>query len=253
MKPFPFCIQRKIFMAGDAYLNFTEHLEELRWCLIKSLSAVFLGFLASYYFADQIFSFMVLPLQSALGPGRSLIGTGVTEAFFLEIKVALVTGLFGASPAIFYQIWRFIAPGLEQAEKRLVIPFVTCASLFFVGGAYFCYRAVLPLAFLYFVEQYHSLGVAPEIRIAEYFTFFFRMLLAFGITFELPVFTFFLVRLGIWDYRFLWRQFRYAILAIFILAAILTPGPDVISQVLLAIPLTLLYLLSIGVAYLWRR
>ena len=240
-------------MAGDVYLTFTEHLEELRWCLIKSLGAVFLGFLASYYFADQIFSFMVLPLQSALGPGRSLIGTGVTEAFFLEIKVALVTGLFGTSPVIFYQIWRFIAPGLERREKRLVVPFVACASLFFVGGAYFCYRAVLPLAFLYFVEQYHSLGVAPEIRIGEYFTFFFRMLLAFGITFELPVFTFFLVRLGVWDYRFLWRQFRYAILVIFILAAILTPGPDVVSQVLLAIPLTLLYVLSIGVAYLWRR
>lgn len=240
-------------MAGDVYLSFTEHLEELRWCLVKSLGAVLLGFLASYYFADQIFSFMVLPLQSALGPGRSLIGTGVTEAFFLEIKVALVTGLFGASPAIFYQIWRFIAPGLQKGEKKLVIPFVACASLFFVGGAYFCYRAVLPLAFLYFVEQYHSLGVAPEIRIGEYFTFFFRMLLAFGITFELPVFTFFLVRLGIWDYRFLWRQFRYAILVIFILAAILTPGPDVVSQILLAIPLTLLYILSIGVAYLWRR
>jgi sec-independent protein translocase protein TatC len=240
-------------MAGEVYLTFTEHLEELRWCLIKSLGAVFLGFLASYYFADQIFSFMVLPLQSALGPGRSLIGTGVTEAFFLEIKVALVTGLFGTSPVIFYQIWRFIAPGLERREKRLVVPFVACASLFFVGGAYFCYRAVLPLAFLYFVEQYHSLGVAPEIRIGEYFTFFFRMLLAFGITFELPVFTFFLVRLGVWDYRFLWRQFRYAILVIFILAAILTPGPDVVSQVLLAIPLTLLYVLSIGVAYLWRR
>jgi sec-independent protein translocase protein TatC len=240
-------------MAGDVYLSFTEHLEELRWCLVKSLGAVFLGFLASYYFADQIFSLMVLPLQSALGPGRSLIGTGVTEAFFLEIKVALVTGLFGASPAIFYQIWRFIAPGLQKGEKKLVIPFVACASLFFVGGAYFCYRAVLPLAFLYFVEQYRSLGVAPEIRIGEYFTFFFRMLLAFGITFELPVFTFFLVRLGIWDYRFLWRQFRYAILAIFILAAILTPGPDVVSQILLAIPLTLLYVLSIGVAYLWRR
>ncbi|MGH7846804.1 MAG: twin-arginine translocase subunit TatC, partial [Candidatus Binatia bacterium] len=91
------------------------------------------------------------------------------------------------------------------------------------------------------------------IRIAEYFTFFFCMLLAFGITFELPVFTFFLVRLGIWDYRFLWRQFRYAILAIFVVAAVLTPGPDVVSQILLAIPLTLLYVLSIGVAYLWRR
>jgi sec-independent protein translocase protein TatC len=240
-------------MAGDVHLTLTEHLEELRWCLIKSLAAVLLGFVASYFFADQIFAFMVIPLKAALGPGQTLIGTGVTEAFFLEIKVALVAGLFGASPAIFYQIWSFIAPGLRDREKKLVVPFVLCASLFFVGGAYFCYRAVLPLAFQYFVEQYRSLGVAPEIRIGEYFTFFFRMLLAFGITFELPVFTFFLVRLGIWDHRFLWHQFRYAILAIFILAAVLTPGPDVVSQILLAVPLTLLYLLSIGVAYLWRK
>jgi sec-independent protein translocase protein TatC len=240
-------------MAGDVHLTLTEHLEELRWCLIKSLAAVLLGFVASYFFADQIFAFMVIPLKAALGPGQTLIGTGVTEAFFLEIKVALVAGLFAASPAIFYQIWSFIAPGLRDREKKLVVPFVLCASLFFVGGAYFCYRAVLPLAFQYFVEQYRSLGVAPEIRIGEYFTFFFRMLLAFGITFELPVFTFFLVRLGIWDHRFLWHQFRYAILAIFILAAVLTPGPDVVSQILLAVPLTLLYLLSIGVAYLWRK
>ncbi|HWP59255.1 MAG TPA: twin-arginine translocase subunit TatC [Candidatus Acidoferrales bacterium] len=240
-------------MANEVYLTFTEHLEELRWCLVKSLCAVFVGFVAAYFFVDEIFSFMAMPLRTALGPDRSLIGTGVTEAFFLEIKVALVAGLFGASPAVFYQIWRFIAPGLRPEEKRLVVPFVVFASLFFVGGAYFCYRAVLPLAFAYLVEQFHTLGVAPEIRIGEYFTFFFRMLLAFGITFELPVFTFFFVRLGIWDYRFLWRQFRYAILVIFVLAAMLTPGPDVVSQIMLAVPLTVLYLVSIGVAYLWRR
>ena len=240
-------------MAADVYLTFTEHLEELRWCLIKAVIAVFVGFLVSYFFTDQIFAFMVRPLKSALGPEESLIGTGVTEAFFLELKVAGVAGLFGASPVVFYQIWRFIAPGLREREKKLVIPFVVCASVFFVGGAYFCYWAVLPFAFQYFVEQYRSLGVAPQIRIGEYFTFFSRMLLAFGVTFELPVFTFFLVRFGIWDYHFLLRQFRYAILVIFIVAAILTPGPDVVSQILLAVPLTLLYILSIGVAYVWRR
>jgi sec-independent protein translocase protein TatC len=234
-------------------MTFTEHLEELRWCLLKSLGAIVAAFALSYFFSGRIFTFMVAPLKQNLQPGQSLIGTGVAEAFFTEIKVALVAGVFLAGPVIFYQVWRFIAPGLHQGERRLVIPFVLCTSLFFVGGAYFCYRAVLPVAFLYFIDQYRSLGVSPEIRIGEYFSFFFRMVLAFGVAFELPVFSFFLVRLGIWDHRFLRRQFRYAILVIFIVAAVLTPGPDVVSQILLAVPLTLLYLLSIGVAYVWRR
>jgi len=240
-------------MPRQSHMTFTEHLEELRWCLLKSLVAVLLAFAVSYYYSDRIFAFMVAPLRRILQPGQSLIGTGVADAFFLELKVALLAGVFLAAPVIFYQIWRFLSPGLRAEEKKYVIPFVLSATLFFVGGAYFCYWGVLPFAFLYFIDQYRSLGVAPEIRIGEYFTFFFRIVLAFGVAFELPVFTFFLVRIGVWDYRFLWRQFRYAILVIFILAAILTPGPDVVSQVLLAVPLTLLYGVSIAVAYIWRR
>ena len=240
-------------MGRDPFMTFTEHLEELRWCLIKSLAAVVSAFFLCFQFSDRIVAFMIAPLMGTLQPGQGLIGTGVAEAFFFEMKVALVAGAFLASPVIFYQLWRFIAPGLKDREKRLVIPFVLFTSLFFLGGAYFCYRAVLPVAFLYFIDQYRSLAVSPEIRIGEYFTFFSRMILAFGVTFELPLFTFFLVRLGLWNYRSMWRTFRYAIIAIFIVAAILTPGPDIASQILLAIPLTLLYLLSIGVAYLWRK
>ncbi|MFQ5849383.1 MAG: twin-arginine translocase subunit TatC [Candidatus Binatia bacterium] len=234
-------------------MTFIEHLEGLRWCLIKSLGAVMLAFALSYAFASRIFTFMVAPLKGILLPGQSLIGTGVAEAFFVEIKIALVAGLFLASPVIFYQIWRLIAPKPHVGGKRLLVPFVACASLFFVGGGTFCYKAVLPFAFLYFIGQYQSLEVSPEIRMAEYFAFFFRIVLAFAVTFELPVFTFFLVRLGLWDHRFLWRQFRYAIIVIFALAAVLTPGPDVISQILLAGPLILLFLLSVGIAYVCRR
>ncbi len=240
-------------MWRDPTMTFTEHLEELRWGLIKSFAAVMLAFFSCFFFSDRIVAFMIAPLKRGLQPGESLIGTGVTEAFFFEMKVALVAGVFLASPVIFYQIWRFIAPGLNESEKKLVIPFVLFTSFFFIAGAYFCYWGVLPVAFQYFVEQYRSLDVSPEIRIGEYFTFFSRMVLAFGITFELPLFTLFLVRLGIWDYRFMWRTFRYAIIVIFIVAAILTPGPDVASQLLLAVPLTILYLLSIGVAYVWRK
>jgi len=196
---------------------------------------------------------MVAPLRQTLRPGQNLIGTGITEAFFIEIKVALAAGLLFSCPFVFYQIWRFVAPGLSGGEKRLVLPFVSCATLFFLGGAYFCYRIVLPVAFQYFIEQYGTMGVTPAIRIGEYFTFFFRMVLAFGATFELPVFTFFLVRLGIWDYRFMLRSFRYAIVVIFIIAAMLTPTPDIINQSLLALPMLALYVLSIGVAYVWRK
>jgi sec-independent protein translocase protein TatC len=234
-------------------MTLTEHLEELRWCLLKSVLAVVLASGICYFFSEWIFRFIVAPLRQNLQPGQNLIGTSVTEAFFVEIKVALFAGVIFSCPVIFYQIWRFVAPGLSRGERKWVIPFVLCATFFFIGGAWFCYRFVLPVAFKYFIEQYETMGVSPAIRIGDYFTFFFRMVLAFGVTFELPVFTFFLVRVGVWDYRFMLRSFRYAIVAIFIIAAILTPTPDVINQSLLAVPMLLLYIVSIGVAYLWRR
>ncbi len=234
-------------------MTLTEHLEELRWCVLKAILAIVLASGISYFFVDAIFAFVVAPLRQNLQPGQNLIGTSVTEAFFVEIKVALGAGVLFSSPVIFYQIWRFIAPGLLNRERKWILPFVLCATFFFVSGAFFCYRFVLPVAFKYFIEQYEGLGVSPAIRIGEYFTFFFRMVLAFSAAFELPVFTFFLVRVGIWDYRFMLRSFRYALVVIFIIAAMLTPTPDVINQSLLAVPMMLLYVLSIGIAYIWRR
>src|SRR5437868_1816583 len=183
---------RSGFVASDSQMTLTEHLEELRWCLLKSVLAIILGSGASYFFSESIFSFIVAPLRQNLQPGQNLIGTGVTEAFFVEIKVALAAGVLFSCPVIFYQIWGFIAPGLSRGERKWVVPFVLCATLFFVGGALFCYRYVLPVAFGYFIQQYETMGVNPAIRIGDYFTFFFRMVLAFGVTFELPVFTFFL-------------------------------------------------------------
>ncbi len=234
-------------------MTLTEHLEELRWCVLKAILAIVLASGISYFFVDAIFAFVVAPLRQNLQPGQNLIGTSVTEAFFVEIKVALGAGVLFSSPVIFYQVWRFIAPGLLNRERKWILPFVLCATFFFVSGAFFCYRFVLPVAFKYFIEQYEGLGVSPAIRIGEYFTFFFRMVLAFSAAFELPVFTFFLVRVGIWDYRFMLRSFRYALVVIFIVAAMLTPTPDVINQSLLAVPMMLLYVLSIGIAYIWRR
>jgi sec-independent protein translocase protein TatC len=240
-------------VVSDSYLTFTEHLEELRSCLIRSLAAVVVVSAVCYFFSDSIFGFMVAPLKESLPPGQNLIGTTVTEAFFTELKVAFFSGVIFSSPFVFYEIWRFIRPGLVGNEGKYVVPFVIFATLFFISGAFFCYRIVLPVAFVYFIEQYGTMGVTPAIRLGEYFTFFFRMVLAFGITFELPIITLILVRLGVWDHRFMRRSFRYAVIVIFILAAFLTPTPDIINQLLLAVPMLLLYVLSIGVAYIWRK
>jgi len=236
---------------ADQKMPLTAHLEELRWRLIKSLAAIAVAFVATYNLADPLFAFLTRPLLAQnLGPVE-LIGTGVTEAFFTKLKVSFIAALFIASPVIFYQAWMFVAPGLYDQEKRYARPFVFFATIFFVLGAAFCYWVVFPVGYRFFIEEYQSIGVSPSIRISEYLTFSARMLLAFGVTFEMPVVTFFLARLGIVTYRTMLSYARYAVLVIFIVAAVLTPGPDVASQLLMAGPLLVLYAASIGVAYMF--
>jgi sec-independent protein translocase protein TatC len=236
----------------DDKMPLTAHLEELRWRLIKSIAAIGLGFVATYNLADLLFSFLTRPLL-ALNPGPvELIGTGVTEAFFTKLKVSFIAAIFLTSPVIFYQAWMFIAPGLYDQEKRYARPFVVFATLFFVAGAAFCYWVVFPVGYRFFIDEYVSIGVSPSIRISEYLSFTARMLLAFGLTFEMPVVTFFLARLGVVTHKTMLSYSRYAVLVIFIVAAVLTPGPDVASQLLMAGPLLVLYALSIGVAYMFH-
>ena len=177
----------------------------------------------------------------------------MTEAFFTKLKVSFIAGIFAASPVIFFQAWRFIAPGLYEKEKRLAVPFSIAASAFFLTGAAFCYWFVFPVAYRFFLDEFTSIGVAPQIRISEYLAFASRMLLAFGATFELPVVTFFLARIGVVTHRHLIAWARYAIVVIFIVAAVLTPGPDVASQLLMAAPLLVLYGVSIVVALFAAR
>ena len=170
-------------------------------------------------------AWLLVPL-TALRPEESLvIGTGVTDAFFTKLKVSFVAGVFLASPAVFYQLWHFIAPGLYEKERRIALPFSFAASFFFIAGAAFCYYFVFPVAFRFFLEEFSSVGIAPQIRVTEYLTFASRMLLAFGVTFELPVVTFFLARLGLVTHRTMISWTRYAIVTIFVVAAVLTPGP----------------------------
>lgn len=238
--------------GGEATMPFTAHLEELRSRLIKSLLALAAAFVVCYALAEGIFSILTAPLLRLRVPGLTLIGTGVPEAFFTKIKVAFIASAFLSLPVILWQTWQFIAPGMYEHEKRYARTFVLFGTLFFLLGAWFCYEVIFRVGYGFFLGRYQAVDVRPAIRIGEYLSFSSRLLLAFGIIFELPVFAFFLARVGLIDHLTLIRQFRYAIVLIFLLAAILTP-PDLVSQVLLALPLTLLYGVSIGVAYLARK
>jgi sec-independent protein translocase protein TatC len=234
----------------DVRMPLTAHLEELRTRLIRGMIGATLGFAACYGFVEILIEYLLRPLQ-ALRPDQVIvIGTGVTDAFFTKLKVAFVSGLFVASPIIFYQLWQFIAPGLYEREKRVALPFAFFASFFFFAGAAFCYYFVFPVAFAFFLEEFGSIGISPQIRVSEYLSFTSRMLLAFGVTFELPVVTFFLARVGMVTHKTMIGWWRYAIVVIFVVAAVLTPGPDIASQMLMATPLLVLYALSIGIAWI---
>lgn len=237
--------------AEDGRMSLIGHLTELRVRLIRAAIAIVVGFAISYAFADQIFGALTWPIREVAHGKLLLIGTGVGEAFFTKVKVALIAGLFLASPAVFYEVWRFIAPGLYQNERRTAIPFVVSATVFFAVGGYFCWAVVFKFGYSFFLSEYASIGVTPTIRISEYLAFSARLLLAFGITFEMPIFAYFLTRLGLIDHRQMIHFSRYAVLVIFVIAGMLTP-PDAVSMTLLAIPLLALYGVSIGVSYLFR-
>ncbi len=230
-------------MGDDEKLPFTAHLEELRRRLIICFAAIGVGFVISYIFSRRLFEILMMPLLSAMPPEEKLIYTGLPEAFFTYLKVAFLAGVLLAIPVITYQLWMFIAPGLYDKEKRFVLPIVFLSSIFFVGGALFGYFVVFPFGFKFFMG-FASDYVRPLPSMREYLGFSAKLLFAFGIVFELPLFITFLAKLGIVDVPFLKANRKYAILLFFVFAAILTP-PDVITQILMAGPLILLYEVSI--------
>lgn len=237
----------------DLRMGFLEHLGELRRRVIYSLIAVFAAFLVAWAFKFEIFEFLKAPLVLAASNPEmaTLHQQDMVEVFFTLLKASLLVAFFAASPVVFYHIWKFIAPGLYPNEKRAALPFIVLGSFFFFLGASFCYYLVIPLGYE-FLFDFSEQAAEPVLMIERYFALTTKLLLAFGVVFELPVVTMFLSAVGLITHRELIKQWRIAVVVAFVIAAMLTP-PDVITQVMLAGPMLVLYLLSIGIAYVLTR
>jgi sec-independent protein translocase protein TatC len=274
--PFP----QKAIKAGDpdpdwddpesddsGKMSFLEHLDELRRRIIWSVVAVGVGFGIACFFLEErtfgpfgsrgpwsfgLFKFVMGPMQALLQPGETLSYIDPTEAFALYLKLAAIAGLMLASPIVMTQVWLFIAPGLYAHEKKFAIPFVVLSSLCFVGGAAFSHLVVFPMSWR-FLASFSNELMRFEPRVEPAFSLYMKMLVAFGLVFQMPAVVLFLARMGMVTARFLIRNFKYAVLIIFIAAAILTPDGSPVTQTVMAGPMVLLYLLSIALAWLFGK
>ena len=226
-------------MNDEAKQPFLSHLEELRTRLIRSSIAIGIAAVGAYIFREEIFNFLTAPLKAALPEGERMIITNPTETIFTYIKISIITGLLISSPYVFLQIWKFIAPGLYQNEKKYVIPFVAVSTILFVGGTLFGYLMVLPLGFKVLISMTPD-SVEAAIKVKEYFSLATKMLLGIGVGFEMPIVIFFLTKMGIVDISFLKKNRKYAILLAFVAAAIFTP-PDPVTQCIMAGPMIILF------------
>jgi sec-independent protein translocase protein TatC len=233
-------------------MSFLEHLDELRKRLIGSLIAIAVGCVISFIFLDRwIFPFLIKPMQNMLPSGK-LITTEPAEFFMLWMKVGFLAGLLIATPFVAYQVWLFVAPGLYSHEKRFAVPFVLFSSIFFFTGAAFSHYIAFPVTWMFFIN-FSGAYVNFMPRAGPAFSLYVKMLLGFGLIFQMPVLVFALARMGVLSGGFLLRNFKYATLIIFILGAVLSPGTDVASQVMMAGPMMVLYMISIGIAYIFQK
>ncbi len=238
-------------VSSEDEMGFLEHLEELRKRLIRCIVAILLGMVCCFFLSKQIYEFLMLPLYRSLPPKSFMIYTSPYEAFFVYIKTALVAGFFLTSPYSFYQIWLFVKPGLYPHERKVIIPIAISSAILFVCGGVFGYFVVFPYAYNFFMS-FADKYITPLISMKEGFSFAVRVLIAFGIIFELPVVIFFLARLGIVTSSMLKRFRKYAIVLAFFIGAVLTP-PDVMTQLLMAGPLIFLYELGVLIAYIFGK
>lgn len=232
-------------------MTLLEHLEELRKRLLVSVLAVVLAFLGCWTVAPDIFRILERPISRFLPEGDALAFTHLIDPFMLYIKVALLAGIFVASPILLLQVWLFLRPGLYRHERRLAFPFILFTSLFFLGGGYFGYEVAFPMVcrFLLSVGE----DFRQVVTVQSYFAMLSKILLGLGLVFELPVLVFFLARLGLVTAKGLLKGFRWALLGIFVIAAVITPTPDVATQTVFAVPMILLYLLGVAVAAVFGK
>jgi len=231
-------------------MSFLEHLEELRRRLVYCVIAVAVGFLACWEYAQKIYDLVQKPVIDALkinGSPAKLTFLNPIEPFNLYLKTALLAGLFVTSPFLLYQVWMFISPGLYRKEKRYVVPFMVSTVALFLAGGYFGYRMVFPEALEFLIG--YGKQFQPMITIGEYTDLFLTVILGLGVVFELPILVFFLALMGVVSAGWMWRNVRYSILVIFIIAAILTPTTDILNMCIFAAPMIGLYFLSIGIAW----
>ncbi len=232
-------------------MSFLEHLEELRVRLIHAALALCVGFGICWIWHEEIFHFLTEPLRKGV-PDTKFIFTGPSEAFVLYMKMAFFVGIFVAAPYILWQVWAFVAPGLYAHEKGYVYPFIIFGTLFFLGGGLFGHYLLFPFTFR-FLGTYGGQDMKFMPKVDEYFTFYSWFLLGLGLVFQIPIVVFVLARIGLVTPGFLLRQFKYAVLAAFIISAVITPTADVVNQTLLALPMVGLYLLGVLVAFLFGR
>jgi sec-independent protein translocase protein TatC len=238
--------------GGEAKMSFLDHLDEFRKRIMYAAISIGVGFVIAFAFIQRLFDFVMKPLQAGLPAGDRLIYTEPTEAFVLYLQIAAIAGLVIALPLVMAQIWLFIAPGLYAHEKKLAVPFVLMSTTFFILGAAFSHYIVFPLTWKFFVS-FTSDYLTFMPRIEPAFSLYIKMILAFGLVFQMPTIVLFLARVGVVSAGFLWRHTKYALLIIVIVSAIVTPDGGGVSLVAMSVPLFFLYLFSIGLAWLFGK
>ena len=233
-------------------MSFLDHLDELRRRIIYSLLSVAGGFFIAFWWLDDIFSFIFKPMQAMLPAGQEMIYTDPGEQIFLLFKIGLMVGLIIASPLVLAQVWLFIAPGLYRHEKKLAIPFVIMGTTLFVGGAAFSHYKIFPVVWGFMSKSFFDFVVFMP-RIEPAFSWYLRLVLATAISFQLPTIVLFLAKLGLITPRFMIRNFKYAVMIILILAAVLSPDPGGMGMAMMGGPVIILYILSIGLAWIFGK